>query len=159
MFDPLKDRMTIIDFKAYKGQDLAHIIQRKVDWIKYDKGILDEVAATVRGNARSAIKRSLEIKAFCEIKNINKITSKDWKEIKTTLGIRPFGLTNLEVQILDILRSNGPSSLQMLSAVTGMSRSAIQLHAVNNLLRSGVMEIDGKRKITAKGNKILREVV
>jgi Holliday junction resolvasome RuvABC ATP-dependent DNA helicase subunit len=78
--------------------------------------------------------------------------------MKQLLGIKPHGLTNLEVQILDVLKSNGPSSLQMLSAVTGMSRSAIQLDAENNLLRSGFMEIDGKRKITVKGSKILKEL-
>ena len=81
-----------------------------------------------------------------------------WLKIKQILGIKPQGLTNLEVQILDILKSNGPSSLQMLSAVTGMSRSAIQLEAENNLLRSGFMEIDGKRKITGKGTNILKEL-
>jgi len=39
-----------------------------------------------------------------------------------------------------------------------MSRSAIQLEAENNLLRSGFMEIDGKRKITVKGTNILKEL-
>lgn len=158
IFDPLKDRMTIVDFKQYNPKELAHIISNKVDWVTYKDEVLAEIADTVRGNARSAIKRALEIKAFCNIKNIRSIDAKAWKEIKTTLGIKPFGLTNLEVQILDILKSNGPSSLQMLSAVTGMSRSAIQLDAENNLLRSGFMEIDGKRKITVKGSNILKQL-
>jgi ribosomal protein S19E (S16A) len=46
----------------------------------------------------------------------------------------------------------------MLSAITGMSRQAIQLEAENNLLRRGFMEIDGKRKITNKGKKILDKI-
>ena len=158
IFDPLKDRMTIVDFKPYVPKELAHIIQKKIDWVQFDKVVLDQIADTVRGNARSAIKRALEIKAFCEINNNPKVDAKAWLKIKQILGIKPQGLTNLEVQILDILKSNGPSSLQMLSAVTGMSRSAIQLEAENNLLRSGFMEIDGKRKITGKGTNILKEL-
>jgi Holliday junction resolvasome RuvABC ATP-dependent DNA helicase subunit len=86
------------------------------------------------------------------------MTNDRWQDMKKVLGIRPFGLSNLEVQILSILKTNGPSSLQMLSAKTGMSRSAIQLDAENNLLRSSFMEIDGKRKITAKGKQILESV-
>jgi Holliday junction resolvasome RuvABC ATP-dependent DNA helicase subunit len=158
IFDPLKDRMTIVDFKPYVSKELAHIIQKKIDWIQFDGSVLSQIAETVRGNARSAIKRALEIKAFCEINNNPRIDSKAWVKMKQLLGIKPHGLTNLEVQILDVLKSNGPSSLQMLSAVTGMSRSAIQLDAENNLLRSGFMEIDGKRKITVKGSKILKEL-
>lgn len=158
IFDPLKDRMTIVDFKPYVPKELTHIIQKKIDWVQFDKVVLDQIADTVRGNARSAIKRALEIKAFCEINNNPNVDAKAWLKIKQILGIKPQGLTNLEVQILDILKSNGPSSLQMLSAVTGMSRSAIQLEAENNLLRSGFMEIDGKRKITVKGTNILKEL-
>jgi Holliday junction resolvasome RuvABC ATP-dependent DNA helicase subunit len=158
IFDPLKDRMTIVDFKTYSALDLAHIIQKKIDWVQFDDGLIQQVADTVRGNARSAVKRALEIKAFCEIKNKSKMNASDWAEMKRILGIKPYGLTNLEVQILKVLKSNGPSSLQMLSAVTGMSRSAIQLDAENNLLRSGFVEIDGKRKITIKGSSILKEL-
>lgn len=158
IFDPLKDRMTVVDFETYNSVDLSSIIQKKVDFIEFDNDLIHQVAKTVRGNARSAIKRALEIKAFCEIKNKYRINARDWLEIKTLLGIKPYGLTNLEVQILGVLKSNGPSSLQMLSAVTGMSRSAIQLDAENNLLRSGFMEIDVKRKITNKGLSILKEL-
>jgi hypothetical protein len=46
----------------------------------------------------------------------------------------------------------------MLSAITGMSRQAIQQEAENNLLRKGFMDIDGKRKITNKGTKILEQI-
>ena len=158
IFDPLKDRMTIIDFVPYEPNDLSCIIRNKFNWVQYDSEVLDEISHTVRGNARSAIKRALEIKAFCNIKNTIKMGRPQWEEMKKVLGIKPLGLTNLEIQILKILKTNGPSSLQMLSAITGMSRSAIQLDAENNLLRTGFMQIDGKRKITSKGNSVLELV-
>ena len=82
----------------------------------------------------------------------------EWNKMQKKFGILPFGLTNTEVQILRALNKRGACSLQMLSAITGMSRQAIQLEAENNLLRKGFMDIDGKRKITNKGTKILEQI-
>ena len=82
----------------------------------------------------------------------------EWAKMKAHFNILPFGLTNIEVQILRALHKRGACSLQMLSAITGMSRQAIQQEAENNLLRKGFMDIDGKRKITSKGTKILQQI-
>jgi Holliday junction resolvasome RuvABC ATP-dependent DNA helicase subunit len=118
LFDPLKDRLTIIDFKQYTDAELVKIMKGKVDWINYDHGVVESIVTTVRGNARSAVKRVLQVKSWCELGKIR----------------------------------------QMLSAITGMSRQAIQLEAENNLLRKGFMDIDGKRKITTKGTQILEQI-
>ena len=155
IFEPLKDRMTVVDFVPYQKYELAGIIKNKFDWVNYESGLLDEIAGTVRGNARSAVKRALEIKAYCNIKNTSNMTFKRWEDLKVTLDIRPFGLSNIEVEILKTLKEHGECSLQMLSAITGMSRSALQKDAENNLLRCGFLKIDGKRHITSKGQKIL----
>ena len=159
IFAPLKDRMTIVDFQPYTPQDLKYIIKNKKDWIGYDPTVLNEIASSVRGNARSAVKRVLEISSYCNIKKIDFVDKSAWAGLKKILGIRPFGLSNIEVQILKTLSSHGPSSLQMLSAVTGMSRSALQRDAENGLLKDGFMTIEGKRMITPKGRKLLKELV
>ena len=158
IFEPLKDRMTIIDFKQYNSIELSKIIQNKVEWIKYEDGVIEDIVSTVKGNARSAIKAALEIKAYANVKNKSQISMQDWSDLKKILGIRPFGLTNVEVEIMNTLMKNGPCSLQTLSAVTGMSRLAIQREAENNLLRHHFIEIDGKRKITNKGRQILTNI-
>ena len=158
LFDPLKDRLTIIDFKQYSASELSDIMKAKVDWIKYDHGVLDAIVKTVRGNARSAIKRVLQVKSWCELGSLSKVCHNEWNKMRKKFGILPYGLTNIEVQILEALQERGTCSLQMLSAITGMSRQAIQLEAENNLLRKGFMEIDGKRKITTKGTKILEQI-
>jgi Holliday junction resolvasome RuvABC ATP-dependent DNA helicase subunit len=156
LFDPLKDRLTIVDFKSYSDGELARIMTNKVDWLKYGDGVLESIVHTVRGNARSAIKRVLQVKSWCELEKKSKVTMTCWDKMRKEFGILPFGLVNLEVQILKALQARGSCSLQMLSAITGMSRQAIQLEAENNLLRKGFMEIDGKRKITNKGISILK---
>ena len=158
IFPPLKDRLSVIDFKPYTEDELGRMMEMKVDWIKYSPGVLDSIVATVRGNARSAIQRVLEVRAWCEVNNTSTVTHDAWNKIKSDFDILPFGLANVEVQILRALSKRGTCSLQMLSAITGMSRQAIQLEAENNLLRRGFMEIDGKRKITTKGKKILEQI-
>jgi Holliday junction resolvasome RuvABC ATP-dependent DNA helicase subunit len=76
--------------------------------------------------------------------------------MKYTLGIKPMGLSNIEVEILEILNDRGDCTLQMLSSVTGMSRSALQRDAETYLLRQGLIKIEGLRKITQKGKDILK---
>jgi hypothetical protein len=46
----------------------------------------------------------------------------------------------------------------MLSAVTGMSRTALQKDSEVFLLKNGFMRIDGKREITGKGIKALEKI-
>jgi len=158
LFDPLKDRLTIIDFKQYTDAELVNIMKGKVDWINYGSGVVESIVTTVRGNARSAVKRVLQVKSWCELGKISNMCHTEWNKMQKKFGILPFGLTNTEVQILRALNKRGACSLQMLSAITGMSRQAIQLEAENNLLRKGFMDIDGKRKITTKGTKILEQI-
>lgn len=158
VFDPLKDRMTTIDFKPYSSSELSEIIRKKFDWIQYEDGLLDDISNSISGNARSAVKRAQDIESYCQVKNIHTMTHDHWENMKKILNILPFGLKNIEVEILQILKKNGPSSLQTLSAITGMSRSAIQKEAENNLLRCGFLEIDGKRKITHKGLQVINQI-
>lgn len=158
LFAPLKDRLTIIDFKPYSDVELAKIMKAKVDWIRYEHGVLESIVKTVKGNARSAIKQVLQVKSWCELNKISKMCHGEWTKMKNQFGILPYGLMDIEVQILRALKERGGCSLQMLSAITGMSRQAIQLEAENNLLRKGFMEIDGNRKITNKGTKILEQI-
>lgn len=158
LFAPLKDRLTAIDFKQYNEKELSAIMTNKVDWIKYSDGVLESVVNTLRGNARSAINRVLMIQRWCELNRISTFDFKNWKAMQDQHGILPYGLVDIEVQILSALQKRGSCSLQMLSAITGMSRQAIQLEAENNLLRKGFMEIDGKRKITSKGTEMLKTI-
>ena len=120
--------------------------------------ILQDVASTARGNARSAVKRAKEILLFVESRDCPTFNKKAWDEMKYILGIKPMGLSNIEVEILRILDERGDCTLQMLSSVTGMSRSALQRDAEIYLLRQGLLKIDGLRKITKKGVDLLKMV-
>jgi Holliday junction resolvasome RuvABC ATP-dependent DNA helicase subunit len=119
---------------------------------------MTDIASTLRGNARSAIKRALEIKAYCEVHNQSIFGRKEWNILCKLLGILPFGINNTELQVMQLLRERGACTLQMISAVTGMSRTAIQRDAEIYLLKEGFMKIDGKRWITDKGVKALEQI-
>lgn len=155
LFPPFKDRLTVIDFKPYSESELGQILQKKLDWVSFEDGIIDSIAPTLRGNARAAVKRSIEINMYCESKNTSKFGGKEWNTLCGLLGINPSGLSNTEMEILTILKERGDCTLGMLSAATGLSRTAIQRDAETYLLRKGAIKIEGTRKITNLGIRIL----
>jgi|TARA_R110000765_G_scaffold376037_1_gene466743 Holliday junction resolvasome RuvABC ATP-dependent DNA helicase subunit len=157
IFPPLKDRLSMIDFAPYEVGELGEIV-RSQSKVNIEDDILQDVASTARGNARSAVKRAKEILLFVESRDCPTFNKKAWDEMKYILGIKPMGLSNIEVEILRILDERGDCTLQMLSSVTGMSRSALQRDAEIYLLRQGLLKIDGLRKITKKGVDLLKMV-
>ena len=158
LFPPFRDRLTVLDFVPYTSEELARIMCKKIDWVNFESDVIKEVATTLRGNARSAIKRALEIRAYCEVHNQSDFNIQDWGKLCDLIDIRPYGLSNTEIQVMQLLRERGACTLQMISAVTGLSRTAIQRDAEIYLLKEGFVKIDGKRWITDKGVKVLDKI-
>ena len=158
LFPPFRDRLTVLDFVPYSPSELSKIMSKKISWVNFKDNVIEEVATTLRGNARSAIKRALEIRAYCEVNNQSDFGLQDWNMLCDLIDIRPYGLSNTEIQVMRLLRDRGACTLQMISAVTGMSRTAIQRDAEVYLLKEGFMKIDGKRWITDKGVKALEKI-
>jgi Holliday junction resolvasome RuvABC ATP-dependent DNA helicase subunit len=157
LFPPLKDRLTLVDFQPYNEKEVAQIIQLTLPDIKFVGDVLERVAKTVRSNARSSVQRAKQIDLYCETKNCREFSSKDWADLCERVGINASGLVNAEIQVLKTLKERGECSLNMLSAVTGLSRSALQRDTELFLLQRGFMRIEGNRKITAAGIKALEE--
>ena len=158
LFPPFRDRLTVLDFEPYSTEELGRIMSKKIDWVTFKDDVMTNISSTLRGNARSAIKRALEVKAYCEVYNQSTFGEKDWAKLCKLIGILPHGITNIELQVMQILRERGACTLQMISAVTGMSRTAIQRDAEVYLLKEGFVKIDGKRTITNKGVKVLEKI-
>ena len=158
LFPPFRDRLTVLDFEPYSTEELGRIMNKKIDWVTFKDDVMTNIAFTLRGNARSAIKRALEIRAYCEVYNQSTFGKEDWVKLCKLIGILPHGITNIELQVMQILRERGACTLQMISAVTGMSRTAIQRDAEIYLLKEGFVKIDGKRTITDKGVKVLEKI-
>ena len=154
IFPPLKDRLTIVDFESYNAEELSEIVKICSPDIIFEDGCLEEIASTIRGNARSAVKRSKEIILYCGSKESNHFTKEDFESLSDTIGILPFGITNTEKQVLEVLNQCGSATLTGLSAKLGLSATAVRRDHELYLLNKNLIEIDGKRKITHHGRKL-----
>jgi Holliday junction resolvasome RuvABC ATP-dependent DNA helicase subunit len=158
LFAPFKDRLTVVDFVPYTNSEVKDIIKKRVPSVKFAAGVLDDIATTIRGNARSAVKRAKEIEMFCEAKNNPDFSSEDWTSLCHKANINKRGLSNTEIQILTALKERGPLTLTMLSAITGLSVQALRKDAELHLLKMNLLRIDVKREITSQGLRLLETI-
>jgi len=158
LFAPFKDRLTVVDFVPYTNSEVKDIIKKRVPSVKFAAGVLDDIATTIRGNARSAVKRAKEIEMYCEAKNNPDFSSEDWASLCHKANINKRGLSNTEIQILNALKERGPLTLTMLSAITGLSIQALRKDAELHLLKMNLLRIEGTRQITSQGLRLLETV-
>ena len=158
LFAPFKDRLTVVDFVPYSNSEVKDIIKKRIPDVKFAAGALDEIATTIRGNARSAVKRAKEIEMYCEAKNNPDFSLEDWKELCHKANINKRGLSNTEIQILSALKERGPLTLTMLSAITGLSIQALRKDAELHLLKMNLLRIEGTRQITSQGLRLLETI-
>jgi Holliday junction resolvasome RuvABC ATP-dependent DNA helicase subunit len=156
LFAPFKDRLTVVDFVPYTNSEVKDIIKKRVPDVKFAAGVLDDIATTIRGNARSAVKRAKEM--FCEAKNNPDFSSEDWTSLCHKANINKRGLSNTEIQILTALKERGPLTLTMLSAITGLSVQALRKDAELHLLKMNLLRIEGTRQITSQGLRLLETI-
>ena len=124
IFHALMDRTERIDLEEYSYNELGKIVARVCEGKTFEKGVLDEVATVLRGNARAAQKMANNIAIFLKSKRSKKFTNKHWAELKDQLGILPLGLNAIEVQVLRHLSEKKDCSLTYLvgqdSAIQGL---------------------------------------
>ena len=154
IFAPLKDRLTTIDFEAYNEEELSQIVKLCAPEVTFDDDCLKAVASTIRGNARSAVKRAKEISLYCGAKEDYRFTFDNFRDLSDKVGILPYGISFTEKQILQFLKKVGEATLTSLSAKIGLSKTALQRDHELYLLNKNFIEIDGKRKITRFGRQL-----
>jgi Holliday junction resolvasome RuvABC ATP-dependent DNA helicase subunit len=159
LFAPFKDRLTVVDFVPYTNDEIKRIIQKRLPDVKFEGNELNDISTTIRGNARSAVKRAKEIEMYCEANNNPSFTSPDWVSLCHKANINKRGLSNTEVQILTALKQRGPLTLTMLSAITGLSVASLRKDAELHLLKMNLLRIDSKREITSEGLRLLETIV
>jgi Holliday junction resolvasome RuvABC ATP-dependent DNA helicase subunit len=156
VFHALIDRLERIDLEDYTPQDLARIVKRDAKGVEFDDAALTDISTVLRGNARAATMMAVKIQQF--LRGKTKFNSKNWKELRDTLGILPLGLNATELAILRHLAGTTEgTSLTCLAAKTGLSRDSLQKDYEMYLQRHGLMDITtGGREITAKGLEYLK---
>ena len=158
VFIPLKDRLTTIDFEDYNSEELSSIFKNNLNNVQFEEGVLDQLAETSRGNARSCVHRAKEVGIYCARFETEIFTKQDLKNFFDIMGILPYGLNRIEWQILNILRREGQCTLSALAAKTGLTRTAIQRDFELFLLRKNFISINGLRSITLNGVKAIDKI-
>jgi Holliday junction resolvasome RuvABC ATP-dependent DNA helicase subunit len=160
IFHALADRLYRIDMEDYSYVSLGKIIQNnlksKSQFIELD--VIDEVASVCRGNARQAQSLANQISSYLVSKKSNKLTSGGWSEIKGKLSIYPLGLSEIELNIIKILKEHGEVRLTNLSAKTNLTKDMLQKNVEMYLMRNNLIEIRPTgRALTKKGHDYHKE--
>ncbi len=155
LFAPLKDRLKTAVLAPCKAEEIQEIVAQRFPEIKYEEGLLSEIASHTRGTPRSAVEMAKDIRSYCTIKKIIHFSAKDWKKFCTINDAKIHGLDNVELDILKTLVERGPCSLNELRAITGLSRTALINNHEIKLLQNNLMRVDGKRQVTNFGRKIV----
>lgn len=159
IFHALMDRMERIDLEEYEINHLGEIMMLGLEDYAVDDEALYEVAKTLRGNARAAQKMAVKVKQYLDQNSKKKFTMEAWKELRDTLGIIPFGLSNGEINLLRILKKKKATRLTELVAITGLSRRSIQADYELFPTKLGLISIKPEgRTLTQKGQKYLKEL-
>lgn len=159
LFYALTDRLERVDLQHYSNNNLAEILRRATPGVEYEDGVDEDIASTLRGNARASMKAAGKVLAY--LKGSKVFMREDWESLKSILSVRQLGLTPLEINLLQLLASHPKgSSLTALAARSGLSRTAIQQDTETWLLRNDLMMIESSvgRTITAKGLEYLKNL-
>lgn len=157
VFAPLKDRFERAALAPCTHAEIQKIIAAKHP-VTFDKGLLDSIASYTRGTPRSAVQMADKIFKFLSISKKNHLTEKDWQAFCKMTNSRIYGLDKIELQILEILASRGPCSLNELRAATNISRQALINEHEIPLTNRNLMRVNVKREITNNGRKVLELV-
>lgn len=156
VFHALMDRCERVDLEEYTFSELGKIVNLTLPSVKFDDGLLDDIATVLRGNARAAQKMANNMAVYLKSKRSKKFTRDCWDEIQMELGIAPLGLSPIEIQILGEMGKVKDCSLTHLAAKTGLTKACVQRDFEMYLQKMDLMQITtAGRAITKTGKEYL----
>jgi len=156
IFHALLDRLYRIDMQDYSFVELGNIIKNnlKLNRLSINDKIIEDVSSVCRGNARQAQAMANQISSYLKSKKYNELTSEGWNEIKNKLSIYPLGLSEIELNVIKILKDHGEVRLTNLSAKTNLTKDMLQKNVELYLVRNSLIEIRPTgRALTKKGHE------
>jgi Holliday junction resolvasome RuvABC ATP-dependent DNA helicase subunit len=157
VFHALMDRCERVDLKDYSYEELGKVVQLIMEETTFTKGLLTQIATTLRGNPRQAQKMATNMNGHLAGTGGNRFGSKDWDTLQDQLGIHPLGLNDKEIEILQHLEQGGNLTLTNLSARTGLTKQCLQADYELWLLKMSLMKIETTgRALTKLGREYLK---
>lgn len=155
IFHALRDRLVTLSLEPYGKKELAEIIELTLDGqVSFDGDMLSQLSEYVRRNARNATRIAENARMF----NTPIFEKKHLDILKEKLNLFPLGVTFNEIRALKILETDGECSLGHLSCRLAQASGAVQREVEPYLIANRLMEIDGKRRITALGRQYLKMI-
>lgn len=161
--EPLRSRMRIYcRFNYYTVEELAGIVRQRavaLGWRCESDEIITTIAERAKGTPRQALDRGLQTCwSIAQSHDRDVITQNDLDEAFYHLQTDEIGLEHVDRQYLNVLLQDGPSSLGVISARTGLPTRTIQNVIEPYLLREGFVT-KGKssfRILSEKGKRHLQ---
>ena len=157
---PFLSRLNKIELDKYNPKDLKTILLQVVANKSFtiESGVDDEIVSVSRDNPRTLVENiGRHLKLFCSTYGVNTITIDRWNQFRTLFNVKELGLTTMELDVLEFLYHSGPQSLTSISAKLGVDASTVRRNTELYLLSKGLIQIDGKRKITGYGINLLKK--
>ena len=99
-----------------------------------------------------------QVSSYLASKNSKELDKTGWLEIKDRLSIYPLGLTEIELNVIKLLKEYGELRLTNLSAKTNLTKDMLQKNVELYLMRNHLIEIRPTgRALTKKGHDYHKE--
>ncbi len=155
---PMKSRLRRLEFEPYSHNDLIRILFKNTPNVIFRDDIEMQIVKVLRGSPRTTVLMAKDINQYVESKNVDKIfNQKDWDVLRHIMDVLPYGLTRNELQLLKFLRE-GPMTLTGLAAKFALEPSELRRDIELFALSLGLIAIDGKRILTARGREALETI-
>lgn len=158
VFEPLKSRFTEITLQEYSLEELGKIAAFNLEGYTFEDGVLEDVAAVARGNARTATTLADDIKDNLDMLGTTVLTKDVWDYFKYVHSLNPLGLFEREIGVLRVLDENHPTpvSVSFVCANVGDTLGTVQNYE-RMLMKNGLMERENncQRRVTPKGKEYL----
>ena len=140
----LVNRLEKMALQSYSEKELLEIFLKNTGDAKFSDGALLELLAN-------------NIVSFTKAIGEEYINEEKLRRFCKMMGVYKYGLSAAEMQILKLLGERGACSLNAIAAATSFSKTVIQQDYEYMLLNKGLMDIEGKRRLTTRGSHLYAE--
>lgn len=155
----LVNRCTEIYFRLYSNKELFNILKSYLGNVKIGVSLKKELAYACRGRARDAYILSTYINRYCDMYGVNVFGNDGWDEVKGVMGLYPYGLKSQEVELLRVVKSGFPISLNGIAMKMGLNTFNIEDEIEPRVRELGFIESGTRgRVLTDIGRKYLETV-
>lgn len=148
--EPLRMRFKFkANFKEYSQDELVEIVNFVCQsyGFKLSKVIAKVIAATCRNTPRTVVSRTEWIRSYMLANKLKSINKDKVLEVIKLQGVNAIGLDSNDMSYIDIVKTNGPISINQIASKLRVSKETIQNDIEPYLIKLGLVSISSKGRI------------